>query len=50
MKKLLGVIIVLGLLGYLSHLWTENFCRDVVKQLNLTGSEAKVKYEECLRW
>ena len=49
-KKYLWIIIVLGLLGYLAHLWTENMCRDVVKKLNLTGSAAKVKYEECLRW
>ena len=50
MKKLLVIIFILGILGYLAHLWTENMCRDVVKKLNLTGTEAKVKYEECLRW
>ena len=37
MKKILGIIFVLGILGYLAHLWTANFCKDVVKQLNLTG-------------
>tara|TARA_Y100001970_G_scaffold277821_1_gene382609 strand:+ start:1872 stop:2024 length:153 start_codon:yes stop_codon:yes gene_type:complete len=50
MKKLLVIIFVLGILGYLAYLWTENMCRDVVKKLNLTGSAAKVKYEECLLW
>ena len=50
MKKLLVIIFILGILGYLAHLWTENMCRYVVKKLNLTGTEAKVKYEECLRW
>ena len=49
-KKILVIIFILGILGYLAHLWTENMCRDVVKKLNLTGSAAKVKYEECLRW
>ena len=50
MKKYLWIIIVLGLLGYLAHLWTENMCRDVVKKLNLTGTEAKDKYEECKKF
>ena len=50
MRKFLVIIFILGALGYLAHLWTENMCRDVVKKLNLTGTEAKVKYEECLRW
>ena len=50
MKKLLWVIIGLGLLIYLSQVWTAQNCKDVVKELNLTGSEAKVKYEECLKW
>ena len=50
MKKFLVIIFILGILGYLAHLWTENMCRYVVKKLNLTGTEAKVKYEECLRW
>tara|TARA_Y100000748_G_C15234048_1_gene386296 strand:- start:45 stop:215 length:171 start_codon:yes stop_codon:yes gene_type:complete len=42
--------LVLHTIATMAHLWTENYCRDVVKQLNLTGSAAKVKYEECLRW
>jgi hypothetical protein len=49
-KKILVIIFILGILGYLAYLWTANYCKDAVKQLNLTGTEAKVKYEECLRW
>ena len=50
MKKLFWVIVVIGLLAYLSQVWTAGYCEDVVKELNLTGSEATAKYEECLKW
>ena len=48
MKKLFWVIVVIGLLAYLSRVWTAEYCKDVVKESNLTGSEATAKYEECL--
>ena len=50
MKKLLGIIIVLGLLVFFARVWQAQFCKDVVKESSLTGFEAKVKYEECLKW
>ena len=43
-KKLLGVV-VLGLLVYLAQVYEAASCRDLVK--DMTGSEAKEKYEEC---
>ena len=49
MKKLL-VIVVLGLLVYLAQVYEAASCRDLVKELNLTGTEAKDKYEQCKRF
>jgi len=50
MKKLLGAIIVLGLLVYLAQVYEAASCRDLVEELNLTGTEAKDKYEQCKRF
>ena len=50
MKKLLGAIIVLGLLVYLAQVYEAASCRDLVKELNLSGTEAKDKYEQCKRF
>ena len=49
MKKLL-VIVVLGLLVYLAQVYEAQSCKDLVKNLNLTGTEAKAKYEECKKF
>ena len=49
MKKLL-VIVVLGLLVFLAQLYEAQSCKDLVKELKLTGTEAKDKYEECKRF
>ena len=48
MKKLLGSIIVLGLLIYLAQVYEAQKCKNLVK--DMTGSEAKDKYEECKRF
>jgi hypothetical protein len=48
MKKFLVIIFVLGLFVVLAQVWEAQFCKNVVK--DMTGSEAKVKYEECLLW
>ena len=49
MKKLL-VIVVLGLLVFLAQVYEAQSCKDLVKELKLTGIEAKDKYEECKRF
>ena len=49
MKKLL-VIVVLGLLVYLAEVYEAQSCKNLVKDLNLTGTEAKDKYEECKKF
>ena len=49
MKKLL-VIVVLGLLVFLAQVYETQSCKDLVKELKLTGTEAKDKYEECKRF
>ena len=49
MKKLL-VIVVLGLLVFLAQVYEAQSCKDLVKELKLTGTEAKDKYEECKRF
>ena len=49
MKKLL-VIVVLGLLVYLAQVYETQSCKNLVKELKLTGTEAKDKYEECKRF
>ena len=50
MKKVLVIIFVLGLLVYLAQIYETQSCKDLVKDLNLTGTEAKDKYEECKRF
>ena len=50
MKKLLWVIFGLGLLVYLAQVYETQSCKDLVKDLNLTGTEAKDKYEECKKF
>ena len=49
MKKLLWIV-VLGLLVYLTQVYEAQSCKDLVKDLKLTGTEAKDKYEECKRF
>ena len=49
MKKLLGIV-VLGLLVYLAQVYEAQSCKDLVKDLKPTGTEAKDKYEECKRF
>ena len=49
MKELL-VIVVLGLLVYLAQVYETQSCKNLVKELKLTGTEAKDKYEECKRF
>ncbi len=49
-KKILVIIIGLGLLVYLAQVYEAASCKDLVKELNLTGSEAKDKYEQCKRF
>ena len=49
MKKLL-VIVVLVLLVFLAQVYEAQSCKDLVKELKLTGTEAKDKYEECKRF
>ena len=48
MKKWLAIIIGLGLLVYLAQVYEAASCRDLVK--DMTGSEAKEKYEECKKF
>ena len=50
MKKVLLIIFGLGLLVYLTQVYEAQSCKDLVKDLNLTGTEAKDKYEECIRF
>ena len=50
MKKFLVIIFVLGLLVYLAQVYEAQSCKDLVKNLNLTGAEAKDKYEECKKF
>lgn len=50
MKKWLAIIIGLGLLVYLAQVYEAASCRDLVKELNLSGTEAKDKYEQCKRF
>jgi hypothetical protein len=47
-KKILVIIFVLVLLGYLAHVWEKQYCKNLVK--DMTGSEAIDKYEECKKW
>ena len=49
MKKILGIV-VLGLLVYLAQVYESQSCKDLVKDLKLSGTEAKDKYEECKRF
>ena len=49
MKKLLGIV-VLGILLYLAHVYEAQSCKKLVKDLKLTGNEAKDKYEECKKF
>ena len=39
MKKLLWVIVGLGLLVYLAQVYEAQSCKDLVKDLNLTGTD-----------
>ena len=48
MKKWLAIIIGLGLLVYLAQVYEAASCRVLVK--DMTGSEAKEKYEECKKF
>jgi hypothetical protein len=48
MKKLLWVIIGLGLFVILVQAWEAQYCKKVVK--DMTGAEAIEKYEECKKW
>ena len=50
MKKFLVIIFVLGLLVYLAQVYEAQSCKDLVKDLKLTGTEAKDKYEECKKF
>jgi hypothetical protein len=50
MKKFLVIIIGLSLLVYLAQVYEAQSCKDLVKNLNLTGTEAKAKYEECKKF
>ena len=50
MKKVLVVIFALGLLVYLAQVYEAQSCKDLVKDLNLSGTEAKDKYEECKKF
>ncbi len=50
MIKLLVIIIGLGLIVYLAQAYEAQSCKDLVKELNLTGTEAKNKYEECRKF
>lgn len=49
-KKILVIIIGLGLLVFLAQVYEVQSCKDLVKELKLTGTEAKDKYEECKRF
>ena len=50
MKKLFWAIICLGLLVYLAQVYEAQTCKDLLKELNLTGTEAEDKYEECKKF
>ena len=50
MKKLLVIIIGVCLLVYLAQVYETQSCKKLVKELNLTGTEAKDKYEECKKF
>ena len=50
MKKFLVIIFVLGLLVYLAQVYEAQSCKDLVENLNLSGTEAKAKYEECKKF
>ena len=48
MKKILLIIIVLVLLGFLGQAYEAASCRSHVEDLKLTGNEAKNEYEKCI--
>ena len=50
MKKFLVIIFGLGILVYLAQVYEAQSCKNLVKELNLTGTEAKDKYEECKKF
>lgn len=47
MKKLLGIICVLVLLGFLGQVYESASCKDRVEKLKLTGTEAEDAYKKC---
>ena len=49
MNKILGIVVI-GLLVYLAQVYELQSCKDLVKELNLTGTAAKDKYEECKKF
>ena len=48
MKKFLVIIIGLGLFVLIAQVWQAQFCKKVIK--DMSASEAKEKYEKCLKW
>lgn len=49
-KKFLVIIIGLCIFVYLAQVHEAQSCKNLVKELNLTGTEAKDKYEKCKKF
>ena len=47
MKKLLVIIFVLVVLGFLGHAYESASCKSRVEKLQLTGTEAEDEYNKC---